>query len=161
MEIKGLKRIDKVINDFTKQFGITAFIDPINGFQAYTTEMKVSYTLFVDEEWLDCFANEANTRYEGINANPFLWGIMHEIGHCMTDIWDFEDEKFFEQMKKKLDNFETAEEINTWYHVLPDEYFATRWAADFMWTHPKKMRKFCEKMNKAIQNFCEKNNFTP
>ena len=161
MEIKGLKKIDKVINEFTKQFGITAFIDPLNGFQAYTTQMQVSYHILVDTDWLTCFAEEANNRYEGINANPFLWGLMHEIGHCMTDIWDEEDEKYFQLMNEKLNDFDTVEEVNTWYHIIPDEYFATRWAADFMRTHPKKMRKFCEKMNKVMKNFCEKNNITP
>ena len=161
MKVKGLKKINKIINHFTEKFGVSAFFDPKNGFQAYTSEKVVSYTIFADEEWLRCFAEEANSRYDGIEADPFLWGLMHEIGHCMTDIWDEEDEAFFKRANENLQKFETVDEINEWYHVIPDEYFATKWAADIMRKHPKMMAKFCEKLSKTIMEFCEKNEITP
>lgn len=161
MKVKGLKRIDKVVNNFTAKFGVSAFLDTKNGFQAYPNEKVISYNIFADDNWIKCFAEEANNRYNGIEADPFLWGLMHEIGHCMTDIWDEEDEAFFSRAKENLETFfDTIEEMNTWYHVIPDEYFATKWAADFMRKHPKMMEKFNKKMNEAMNNFCEKNGIT-
>ena len=42
------------------------------------------------------------------------------------------------------------EDMNTWYHACPDEFFATRWAGEYMRNHPKKMKKFWIELQTAL-----------
>ena len=46
---------------------------------------------------------------------------------------------------------------NNWYHCLPDEFFATRWAGNYMRKHPKKIAKFWAEMQAEIIKFYKKN----
>lgn len=159
--MKGYKEIRKVVNEFTSTFGIRA--EWGEEFQALPTDKIITFTVIVDEDMNEVFLADAEARFPAVHANLFLWLLMHEIGHCMTDhLWDMDDENYFTKAKAKLDEiFDDVMTINEWYHKIPDEYMATKWAGEYMTYHPKKMKKFNKKMNKAMKNFCEKNNITP
>lgn len=160
--MKGYKRIRKVVNEFTSTFGIRA--EWGEEFQALPTDKIITFTVVVDEDMNEVFLADAENRFPAIHANLFLWLLMHEIGHCMTDyLWTMDDEDYFMKAKDRLDDFfETdVESKNEWYHKIGDEYMATKWAGEYMMAHPKKMKRFCRRMNKAMEIFCKENNITP
>jgi hypothetical protein len=158
MKIKGLKKVDKIVNNFTqKNFGVTAKLD--NEFEAFCSKKVIGYTLFCDEDEKAYFIMDAQAKYPHINADIFLWCLMHEIGHCLTDdMWNENEQKYFYIQKKNMTNIEDDRLRNDWYHACPDEFFATKWAGDYMTAHPKKIAKFWNKMQMAIINLYKKNN---
>ena len=161
MEIKGIKKIDKIINNFTmKNFGVTARFD--TEFEAFCDEGRklIGYTLITTEGGEGQFIEDATRRYPEINADIFLWALMHEIGHCMTeDMWTPEEREYFYYQKDMIYEMEVEEEgMNAWYHACPDEFFATKWAGDYMRNHPKKMKKFWNELQVAMLQMYEKNN---
>lgn len=161
MEIKGIKKIDKIINNFTmKNFGVTARFD--TEFEAFCDEGRklIGYTLITTEGGEGQFIEDATRRYPEINADIFLWALMHEIGHCMTeDMWTPEEREYFYYQKDMIYEMEVEEEgMNAWYHACPDEFFATKWAGDYMRNHPKKMKKFWNELQVAMLQMYAKNN---
>ena len=161
MEIKGIKKIDKIINNFTmKNFGVTARFD--TEFEAFCDEGRklIGYTLITTEGGEGQFIEDATRRYPEINADIFLWALMHEIGHCMTeDMWTPEEREYFYYQKDMIYEMEVEEEgMNAWYHACPDEFFATKWAGDYMRNHPKKMKKFWNELQVAMLQMYKKNN---
>ncbi len=160
MEIKGIKKIDKIINNFTmKNFGVTARFD--TEFEAFCDEGRklIGYTLITTEGGEGQFVEDAIKRYPEVKADIFLWALMHEIGHCMTeDMWTPEEREYFYYQKDMIYEMEVEEEgMNAWYHACPDEFFATKWAGDYMRNHPKKMKKFWNELQVAIIQMYKKN----
>lgn len=157
-KIKGIKKVNKIINKFTEQFGVTCRYD--TEFEAFCDNGRklVGYT-FLDTGCGD-FVEDAQKRYPEINADIFLWALMHEIGHCMTEnMWTQEEREYFWYQKDMIVDMEIEEEgMNAWYHCCPDEFFATKWAGDYMRNHPKEMKKFWNKLQCAILQMYAKNN---
>lgn len=160
-KIKGLNKIDRIINEFTLQFDIKADLD--TEFQAFCDTMTIGYALFFNEEDRMYFINDAEKRYPEIKADIFLWALMHEIGHCMTDdMWTEEEKAYFEEQKETIawmpaDTEEDEQLRNDFYHNVPDEFFATKWAGDYMREHPKKIAKFWNELQAAIMRMYRKN----
>lgn len=159
-KLKGIKKIDKIINDFTrKQFGVTARFD--DEFEAFCDNGRrlIGYTLLAIEDNAGNFLEDVAKRYPEVNADIFLWCLMHEIGHCMTeDMWTPEEREYFNFQKDAIYEYEVEDDgVYVWYHCCPDEFMATRWAGDYMRNHPKQMKKFWKKLQKAIMNFYMEN----
>ncbi len=158
--LKGLKELTAVINDFTmKNFEVTAKLG--TEFAAVPPKRLIYFTFIVSETMQQTTIDDMEARFPHIKADPFFWLLMHEIGHCMTaEIWDTDDEIYFNKMKDRLDDYfeEDIFSQNEWYHVIPDEYFSTKWAGGYMEEYPKKMRKFAKKFHKAFAKFLKKNN---
>lgn len=156
-EIKGIERIDKIINKFTAPFGVTANLGI--EFQAFCDSMTIDYTLFFDEDSTIAFIDDATKRYPEINADIFLWAFMHELGHCMTEnMWTEAEKEYFWEQKDAINDAEIdMDEANNWYHACPDEFFATRWAGEYMLNHPRKMQKFWKKLHAAIMKMYKEN----
>ena len=157
MELKGIKKIDRIINKFTKKnFGITARFD--TEFEAFCDNGRrlIGYTLLATENGEGNFIKDAIKRYPDVTADIFLWALMHEIGHCMTeDMWTEEEREYFYFQKDRIaicgnETDIEEEDMNTWYHACPDEFFATRWAGEYMRNHPKKMKKFWIELQTAL-----------
>ena len=162
MKAKGMKKFEKIINEFTQTFGVTAYWNP--DFEALPAQKIIGFTVVVDEDMQECFLNDAELRFPEVHASLFLWLLMHEIGHCMTDyLWTPEDERYFKITRDKLDNLfkEDVVKKNEWYHRIGDEFMATKWAGEYMIAHPKKMAKFNKKLNEAMKVFCRKNGIAP
>lgn len=157
--LKGLKKVDKVINKFTKSFGIKA--DLGTDFQAFCNGCVINYTLAIEKEDIDYFIADAEARYPDINADIFLWCLLHEIGHILTDdFWTDEELEYFEEQKEMLTAYEDDDLRNNWYHCIPDEFFATRWAGEYMRKHPKKIAKFWKELQTELIKFYKKNELT-
>ena len=155
-KLKGMKRVNRIINEFANQFGVTAKLDM--EFQAFCDTMTIGYTLFFDEESRYYFVNDAEKRYPEVKADIFLWAFMHEIGHCMTDhLWNEEDQGYFEQRKEDIICIQDDQERNDCYHSCPDEYFATKWAGDYMRDHAEEIAEFWNELQTAIIRMYRKN----
>lgn len=158
--IKGIKKVDKIINDFTqKNFGVTARFD--TEFEAFCDNGRrlIGYTFLATENGEGQFIDDAIKRYPNVNADIFLWALMHEIGHCMTeDMWTDEEREYFNYQKDIICEADVDEnEMNAWYHVCPDEFTATRWAGEYMTKHPRKMKKFWTELQTALIQMYVKN----
>ena len=156
-KLKGLKKINKIINDFTKEnFGVRANLD--KEFLAYCRAKRIGYTLAVETEDINFFLEDAQARFPEVHADPFLWFLMHEVGHCMTDnTWTEAEKERINCKKSELSEVEDDQLRNDLYHTCPDEYFATRWAGQWMTKHQKKIAKFWNKIQPAIMEFYKKN----
>ena len=156
-KIKGKKKLEKIINEFTQQFGVKAKLGP--EFLAFADSGKIHFAVATMQEDNNFFIEDAVLKYPEIQAPPFIWLLMHEIGHCMTDhYFSAAEQEYITKMKDKLAYLSDDQDRNDWYHSLPDEFNATRWAAIYMIEHPKKIAKFWNKAQKAIQNFYIENN---
>ncbi len=160
MTLKGIRKVEKIINDFTtKNFGVTARLD--TEFEAFCDNGRklVGYTLLTDENGEGDFIEDAIKRYPNIKADIFLWALMHEIGHCMTEnMWTTEEREYFNNQKEMIEDEEIEiEAANAWYHCCPDEFFATKWAGDYMMAHPRKMKNFWNKLQTALLKMYVKN----
>lgn len=159
-KLKGLNKLTREINKFTqKEFGVTCRFG--KEFEAFASKKLVHYAILIDIDLQDTFFADVHRRFEDIEASDFIWLLMHEIGHCQTDyMWDNEDEVFFARQKKTMDKTAIKDDViakNEWYHSIPDEYFATKWAGEYMRENPIKVKKFNKKFNKAFEEFIEKN----
>ena len=156
-KLKGIKRVNRIINEFTAQFGIVAKFD--TEFEAFCDDMTVGYTLLHTGRDDNDFIEHAQERYPEIQADIFLWAFFHEIGHCMTEnMWTEEERDYFWKQKDvMLEPALDRNYINTWYYACPDEFFATRWAGEYMMNHPKKVAKFWNELQPAIMRFYRKN----
>ena len=155
-KIKGLNRINRIVNEFTEQFGVTAKLD--TEFQAFCDDMTIGYALFFNEDSREFFVNDAEKRYPEVKADIFLWAFMHEIGHCMTDhLWSEEEQAYFEQYKEDMTYIMDDQERNDCYHACPDEFMATKWAGDYMRDHADEIAEFWNKLQAAIMRMYRKN----
>lgn len=159
-KLKGAKRLEKVVNKFTmKNFGVTAKLG--TEFLAYCGKQKIHFALVMSEDDVSYYLNDVADRYPNIQADIFLWCLLHEIGHCKTDyLWSEEENIYFTEQKEMLEYVENDEMRNAWYHAIPDEYFATKWAGEYMSHHPKKIKKFWDTLQKELFKFYKKNGLT-
>lgn len=155
--LKGLKKVTKRINKFTqKNFGLTSVCGV--DFRTYPAHKEIHFCFVIPQADIDYYLNDVAERYPQVQADIFLWCLMHEIGHCMTDeIWSEEETAYFKNQKEMLAYLEDDEMRNAWYHALPDEYLATRWAANYMIHNSKKIAKFWRKLQADLVEFYEKN----
>lgn len=158
-KLKGLKKVTKIINKFTqKNFGVTAMVG--TEFLAYCDRKEINFAFAIPEDDINYYLYDVANRYPQIQADIFLWCLLHEVGHCMTDeIWSEEESVYFMNQKEEmLPYIEDDEMRNAWYHAIPDEYLATRWAANYMIKHPKKVAKFWHELQEELFKFYLKNN---
>ncbi len=155
-KLKGIRRIDRIINNFTKNFNIKA--DLGNEFLAYCPDRLINYTLVIDEEDIRYFKEDAEKRYPDVHADIMLWCLLHEVGHIMTDdMWTEEELDYFEEQKEHMTSCADDDNRNDWYHACPDEFFATKWAGDYMRKYPKRIAKFWNELQIALIDFYRRN----
>lgn len=157
-KVKGLKKLNKIINEFTKEnFGVKAKLG--SEFLAYPQIQTINYAIASSTEDINFFITDAIAKYPHIQADPFLWLLLHEIGHCQTDaIFTEEESEYFNNRKEELEYIQDDQLRNDYYHCLPDEFLATRWAANYMINHQKKLTKFWKnKLQPALIDFYTKN----
>lgn len=78
-----------------------------------------------------------------ISMNPFLMGILHEVGHIMTYNEQKDDERSILYTLLTINYDEKKyEEYSKMYFSIPAEYEATKWAVKYYKTHQKECENF-------------------
>lgn len=159
-KLKGLNKLTRELNKYTEEkFGVTCRFG--HQFQALPTDKIVYYAIMIGVEMQEIFFNDVHNRFPDIEVTDFTWLLFHEIGHCMTDdMWTQEDEDYFRKQRKlfKKDFFTNEYELaNEFYHTMPDEYFATKWASEYIRENPEEIEEFEEMFYEAFTEFLTKN----
>ena len=161
--LKGIELINTVLNDFLKEFEVTAYFG--TDFAYWYEKNEIEYSLIVPEEASMYFMENFNKLAPHLECDPFLASFLHELGHaCTLHLIDDSEECFCRDCKdrisKQLTDFITEEEdraLHQQYFNLPDEYEATMWAINYMTNNSDKIASFWEKVQVAINRFYELN----
>ena len=86
-----------------------------------------------------------------VEADVFLWSLLHEVGHHETyDEISDEENDYCDDTKKKIEEGELPNEL---YYDMIDERLATEWAVEYANTHKEELKAFWEKLQPAIMDF--------
>lgn len=166
MKLKGVKKLNKTIENELVAFKVKAILD--TEFSISVDEKIITYSLTrsMVDDWFDEFVFK--TFGFDVGENDFVISLLHEIGHLKT-LKNIEENTYDEcrekikKITKKLEKADTERKeknLHFKYFSVPSELVATAWAVDWARKHPKKYRKMCENVNLAIQNFYKNNNVT-
>lgn len=140
--------ITNILNDFLKKFDCTAALD--SDFAYYSDDEMITYALVISDKHTKTFMDFAKTLFPTIEADPFIWSFLHELGHHETED-DFENEEWEEYMER-LEYPITDDE----YYHLPIEYAATYWAGEYMINHQEEIKTLWDELIPAIKDFYNK-----
>lgn len=153
-KLKGIKRVERAINKFLKQFGLKSVFAV--EFYYLPERKKVAFTFLEapNDKW---FMEFFNSLAPDINCDIFLASLMHEIGHHMT-YDDFDDEDWASDLfyRNTLEAKGTAisdRDINFEYFNLPTERAATEWAIKYIRSNVEQIKVFWANIMRTIEWF--------
>lgn len=160
----GIDEINMVLNDFLKEFGVTAELG--SEFAYWIGEDRITYNVLLPETATDYFMDNFNRLAPDIDCDPFLASILHELGHAETlEYMEEVEELYCYKMKHQIEiecqgdcSEEKIKELHQRYFDLPDEHEATMWAIEYIRNNYEKMAKFWDNLREAIMNFYKLNN---
>lgn len=152
--LKGIVKIDKVLNDFLEQFECTARLSTDFGY--YHTENLITYALVEAETSKTSFMQSIERLKPNVTADVFLWSLLHEIGHHET--MDYMTDKQEQTSNKIKNEIMKHKRPTSDYYNAPDENLATTWAVEYAETHTEELLTFWNKLQKAIMDFYKENN---
>lgn len=170
-ELKGVEEVTAIINDFLKPFELTCQLG--TDFSYLPGDNLITYAFtFVDID-ADGFLASVERLNPEVNADIFLWSLLHEIGHhetidTLTDKQNRYCDKFKEKLNKRIKKFNkrmskgkkvklsAVVKLEDYYDVL-DEKLATEWAVEYANSHQEELAEFWNKLGVAIKNFYELN----
>ena len=83
----------------------------------------------------------------GVAMDPYLVGILHELGHIATYDEQIDRERSILYFMLQLDyNDARYEEYTKMYFSIPSEFEATKWAVEYYLSH----KEFCDNFVKEI-----------
>ena len=160
-KLKGLKRVNRIINEFLNQFGLTARLE--SDFYYCRNDFHIGYALTtVDaaDKYFLPFCEHINPT---IKADAFLISLMHEVAHHFTQ-FNFSDEEWerTDEIKEHISiqltkNPGKAAKWNNVYFNLSVERAATEWALNYMATHSEEIEEFLAELQPSILRFYRKN----
>lgn len=164
-KLKGLKRVDRIINEFTKQFGIEAHLG--TDFCAYIEDREINYPIVLVDAADKYFVPFIQSIDPHIQADIFVISLLHEVGHIYTK-FNLSQEEWDKDWvaKAAIDNAIQAtededeasfERLNNEYFNLPDEIAATKWALNYIKKHETEVAEFWAELQPAIHRFYRKN----
>ena len=161
-KLKGLKRIDKIINKFlSDEFGLTAKLN--TDFEYNRNTHIIGYSLAVTEDADKYFITFCNHLNPNIKADIFILSLMHEIAHHFTQFnfseYDWEDSNNIKD-KISINLGLYPEKASKWYNSyfnLEVEKVATEWGLNYIDTHSQKILDFWNELQPAILRFYKKN----
>lgn len=160
MELNGIEKINDVITDFLVPFECTCSMGL--DFSYYYGISEITWSLFTTETTDITFTEFVEKEFPDITADIFLWSLLHELGHHETcDSWVEKDQLKFDAKKEELENStEDYAKSCIDYYYIPDEYEATKWAADYMEEHIEEISELWDKLQEAIMSFYKVNNIS-
>jgi len=157
--IKGYNKLNKTVSAQLKPFGISKAVcsdDYSYLFEKEVVTFKLTENT-LEDRWFMEFVKD---RFDYNVKYPFIFSLLHEVGHHKTfddicdSIYDFCDTE-----KERIDNeMQTADikkskKLEWQYFSLPDELLATNWAVQYCKTHPRTIEKMWNEIVNALQEF--------
>ena len=166
--LQGKRELNKAMTEIFKPFGISK-VFLASTYAYYFEDEKISFKLTENTFEDTAFINFVEQRFDYKIEHPFIFSMLHELGHHLNNE-EIEGE-IYEFCMREKDRIETAIQtafdedtltiLEEQYFNLPDEIMATAWAVDYAKRHPKKIKKMWRECEKAFHAFYEKNNITP
>jgi hypothetical protein len=101
---------------------------------------------FKPDEYDSLYDNFLMTHF-GISMNPFLAGMLHEIGHIMTFDKQLDRERSILYKLLEIDfQIERFVDFTNMYFAIPSEFEATRWGVEYYLSH----KEHCDNFLKEI-----------
>lgn len=173
MELKYIDELNSLIEKFVKPFGCKVEID--TDFAYYPEEKVITWSPFVMDKADRFFQGYVRKNYSDIEADIFLWSLLHEVGHHLTyEFWSNAEIERFGKIKDWIEDYFKENKITDiqerllyeMYFSVNDEARATGWAAEYMETYSERVEKFWRdfvdayevflSLNKIEKNFSEK-----
>lgn len=128
-KLKGVRKLNKVVNDFTKQFGITFSLG--TEFEVALKQKHGWYAVAVKNDF-DTFYTSYIKGISGEKIPIFLISLLHEIGHFITKDF-FDEDDIDDEFAMKYELAEKYKEVPCVqyafeYFSLSTEEEATNWA---------------------------------
>lgn len=143
------------IYDITREFVksidpeiTTTFLE--NEFYAISSEKIINLT-FVPDEFdglYDAFLRE----HFGISINPFLIGMLHEIGHIMTFDETLDRERSIIYYLLDMDfDYARFRDFTNMYFAIPSEFEATKWGVEYYLSHKEHCDNFLKEIGYEVE----------
>ncbi len=141
-------KIKDIINDFTEKFGcraLPAYALGLNEFYYCISIETVVYVYKFSPRFKQDrdFMNSVKMHNPKVKLNHFMWALLHEVGHHMTE--DTFDEEEKDRINKKRFRVMKTQAIHPYYR-LPDEWAATEWAVTYANAHAEEVKNLWEKI---------------
>ena len=146
MDFTPQRSIYDITREFVKSIDpeiITTFFE--DDFYAISSEKIINLT-FQSNVYDSLYDDFLMNRF-GISMNPFLSGMLHEIGHVMTFDEQLDRERSI--LYKLLDidfQIERFVDFANMYFAIPSEFEATRWGVEYYLSH----KEHCDNFLKEI-----------
>ena len=149
------KKVKDIINEFTRKFGCRAlpgymlgedefFYVPSIEVVAYAYKFSPRFKRDRD------FMNSVKMHTPKVKLNHFMWGLLHEIGHHITEP-TFDEEEKDRMNKKRARNAKTHAVLP--YYRLPDEWAATEWAVTYANGHTEEVKNLWKKIYALTEEY--------
>lgn len=157
--MNGLEKIDEIINDFVAQFDCDAEFG--NEFLYWHDDSTIQYALIIGVTSDVVWTEYVKATFDYDIENIFVFSLLHEIGHHYTmDL--FSKEQLNTEFRKAGKIEENLRESNSilidkgyylQYFDLPMEKIATEWAVKYAKKNRKKLEKFWDTLQQALNDF--------
>lgn len=143
------------IYDITREF--VKSIDPeitatflTDEFYAISSEKIINLT-FKPDEYDGLYDNFLVDRF-GISMNPFLAGLLHEVGHIMTFDETLDRERSIIYYLLDLDfEVERFRDFTNMYFAIPSEFEATKWGVEYYLSHKEHCDNFLKEIGYEVE----------
>ena len=136
-------RINEITNLFTLKFGCRAMCGPqfmyCPGLDLIFYELDFSRRQASTRDFLESVKRQKPE----IKLNSFVWSLLHELGHHVTnDDLTEEEERYCNRKRARVARTKAKHP----YYRLPDEVMATKWAVQYANTHKEEVLELSEKL---------------
>lgn len=145
--MKGLNKITEKINEFLKPFDCEC--KPGTDFAYYYAYSLITYSFIVPTRDRLEFLDSVNRLNPKVEADMFLWSLLHELGHHET--MDFLEDDEAEECVHIKENI--TENNRKDYYDCIDEVMATTWAVDFANENYSLLENFWKELQPLIFDF--------
>ena len=153
-KLKGVRKLNKVVNAFAKQFGVKFHLG--TQFEISNTTNDAWYAVVLSDNYTEYYRSSVK-EISNENIPIFLMSFLHEIGHYVTKEFFTEDEMDDEwlmkdEIQEKYDG-EACKEYAYEYFSLPMEQEATNWGVAYFKLHAKECMEFYNKFLTELYHF--------
>lgn len=164
MKIKGKKKVETIVFNIVKPFGIKT-VRMRSDFVYNIENERVTFTVPVFGELEKYHCEWINARYNVDLSDPLIYwffSLLHEVGHHQTMIELTDEDLEFEDFMRELIHINYADQDDSFessdvYFSLPAEILATEWALNYMENNWEWVNKNLKLIAKTFNHFYNRN----